>query len=142
MAMLSQATGAKLVLTLTPDPHRTMVDKQGYLKSFTPEETMDKLNKINIGDELLTMAHGVLGIGGMAIKKDLKRYFPQLKHETRQFVFKMIGEEINTETVLLDFDVREEPIIQSSQNQISDQIVESTGLSKKEIAKLSKEMSN
>lgn len=105
MAMLSQETGAKLVLTLTPDPHRTMVDQQGQLKSFTPEEALNKLNKISIGDELLTMVHGVLGIGGVAVKKDLKRYFPQLKPESGDFVFKMVAEGISTDTALLDFDL-------------------------------------
>ncbi|KNZ42072.1 glycosyltransferase family 4 protein [Acetobacterium bakii] len=105
MAMLSRETGAKLVLTLTPDPHRTMVDEKGLLKQFTPEETLEKLNKITIGDELLTMAHGVLGIGGMAVKKELKLYFPKLRPEIRQFAFQMVAEGINTDAKPLDFDV-------------------------------------
>lgn len=105
IAALCKETGVKLVFTLTPDPHRNMADQSGDLACFKVGETLEKLNKIIVGDELLTMADGVVGIGGKEVKEELEQYFPQLKHEESRFVFKMIGEGINTEIEPLDFDL-------------------------------------
>lgn len=107
IAALCKETGVKLVFTLTPDPHRNMVDQSGELVCFKVEETLGKLNKIIVGDELLTMADGVVGIGGKEVKEELAHYFPQLKHEESRFAFQMIGEGINTEIEPLDFDLWE-----------------------------------
>lgn len=105
IALLSQEMKAKLVFTLTPDPHRNMVDGDGHVQCFKVEETLDKLNKISIGDELLGMTDGIVGIGGDAVRRELELYFPQLTHNKGRFDFKMIGEGINTEVDMQNFDL-------------------------------------
>jgi glycosyltransferase involved in cell wall biosynthesis len=107
IAALCKETGVKLVFTLTPDPHRNMVGQSGELACFKVEETLEKLNKIIVGDELLTMADGVVGIGGKEVKEELEQYFPQLNHDESRFAFQMIGEGINIEIEPLDFDLWE-----------------------------------
>ena len=97
MALLSKEIHAKLVFTLTPDPHRNMADEDGKIACFKAEETLEKLNKISIGDELLAMADAIVGIGGEAVRRELELYFPQLKSRKGQFDFRMIGEGIDTD---------------------------------------------
>lgn len=97
MALLSKEIHAKLVFTLTPDPHRNMADEEGKIACFKAEETLEKLNKISIGDELLAMTDGIVGIGGEAVRRELELYFPQLSHKKGQFDFRMIGEGIDTD---------------------------------------------
>lgn len=97
MALLSKEIHAKLVFTLTPDPHRNMADEYGKIACFKAEETLEKLNKISIGDELLAMTDGIVGIGGEAVRRELELYFPQLKSREGQFDFRMIGEGIDTD---------------------------------------------
>jgi len=109
IALLSKEIGAKLVFTLTPDPHRNMADEDGKITCFKTEETLEKLNKISIGDELLAMTDGIVGIGGEAVRRELELYFPQLKSREGQFDFRMIGEgidtDIDTDRDLQHFDV-------------------------------------
>lgn len=90
VASLSKELNKKLVFTLTPDPHRNMVDELGKLKLFNFDEGYNKLNKIKIGDELLDQSDGILGIGDEQVKEELQRYFPQLSSKK----IKMIGEGI------------------------------------------------
>ncbi|MDP3387165.1 MAG: glycosyltransferase family 4 protein [Eubacteriales bacterium] len=105
IAVLCKEINIKLVFTLTPDPHRTMADQSGELACFKIDETLEKLNKIIVGDELLSIADGVVGIGGQEVKEELEQYFPQLKFEESRFSFKMIGEGINTEIDPFEFDL-------------------------------------
>lgn len=97
VAKAAEELKSHLVFTLTPDPHRNMVEKTGSLKSFNQEEALTLVNKITIGDEILCMAQGVLGIGSTKVHKELKEYFPQLSHGKDDFLFQMIGEGIDTE---------------------------------------------
>jgi glycosyltransferase involved in cell wall biosynthesis len=105
MANLSKEMQAKLVFTLTPDPHRNMADEDGSIACFKVEETLAKLNKISIGDELLAMTHGIVGIGGDAVRRELQLYFPQLNQHDSQVDFQMIGEGIRTDINMHQFDV-------------------------------------
>lgn len=105
MALLSRELGAKLVFTLTPDPHRNMVDANGDLLCFKVEETLEKLNKVTIGDVLLAMTDGIVGIGGETIKHELELYFPQLTRSDDPSRFRMIGEGIDTSLSSQNFDV-------------------------------------
>lgn len=105
IALLCKEMDVKLVFTLTPDPHRTMVDHAGDLACFKIGETLEKLNKIIVGDELLAIADGIVGIGGQEVKEELEQYFPQLKFKQSRFSFKMIGEGINTEIDPFEFDL-------------------------------------
>lgn len=97
IALLSNELQAKLVFTLTPDPHRNMTDANGNIVCFKVEDTLEKLNKITIGDELLAMTDGIVGIGGEAVQRELQLYFPQLSQRTNQSAFRMIGEGIETD---------------------------------------------
>jgi len=105
MALLSKEIHAKLVFTLTPDPHRNMADENGNIACYKLEETIVKLNKICIGDELLAMADGIVGIGGEEVRRELELYFPQLNLKKGQVSFRMIGEGINIDIDTRHFDV-------------------------------------
>lgn len=105
MALLSKEIHAKLVLSLTPDPHRNMTDEEGNIACYELEETLENLNKICIGDELLTMADGIVGIGGEEVKHELELYFPQLNLKKGKVGFRMIGEGINIDIDTRHFDV-------------------------------------
>lgn len=107
MASYAKDINSKLVFTLTPDPHRTMVDHQGRLKFFEMEEALEKLDRISIGDELLTMADGIIGIGGDAIRKELELNFPQLRHKKSNIYFEMIGEGIDSDAESHNFNDKE-----------------------------------
>lgn len=115
MALLSKEIHAKLVFTLTPDPHRNMADEDGKIACFKTEETLEKLNKISIGDELLAMTDGIVGIGGEAVRRELELYFPQLNHKKGQFDFRMIGEGIDTD-IDTDFDTHHFDVWQFLEN--------------------------
>jgi L-malate glycosyltransferase len=93
VANLSFDLGSKLVFTVTPDPHRNMTDENNSLKIYPLMELMLNLNKIKIGDELIEMANGIIGIGRENVEEELVEYFPQLKEKNS--IFKMIGEGIN-----------------------------------------------
>lgn len=93
VANLSDDLGTKLAFTLTPDPHRNMTDEKDSLKIFSLEELMLNLNKIKIGDELIEIAEGIIGIGRKKVEEELIQYFPQLKE--KKSLFTMIGEGID-----------------------------------------------
>lgn len=105
MASLSKEMHAKLIFTLTPDPHRSMVDADGNMLCFKVEETLEKLNKVSIGDALLAMTDGIVGIGGESVKQELALYFPQLHQAHNPSRFRMIGEGIDTGIEMQSFDV-------------------------------------
>ena len=105
MASLSKEIHAKLVFTLTPDPHRSMIDANGDILCFKVEETLEKLNQITIGDALLAMTDGIVGIGGESVKSELELYFPQLQQTHDSSRFRMIGEGIRTDIDTRFFDV-------------------------------------
>jgi glycosyltransferase involved in cell wall biosynthesis len=105
VALLAMEMNAKLVFTLTPDPHRGMADDAGNIACFEVQDTLQKLNKISIGDELLAMTDGIVGIGGDAVRSELERYFPQLNRGSGRFDFKMIGEGIDIDFDMHHFDV-------------------------------------
>ena len=104
VANLSYDLGSKLVFTLTPDPHRNMTDDNNSLKIFSLEELMLNLNKIKIGDELIEIADGIIGIGRENVEEELMKYFPQLKEKNS--IFKMIGEGINLNIIYEKLDLK------------------------------------
>ncbi len=107
IAFLSRELQAKLVFTLTPDPHRNMTDANGNIVCFKVEDTLERLNKITIGDELLAMTDGIVGIGGEAVQRELQLYFPQLCQQKYPSTFRMIGEGIDTDIDVSPFDLWE-----------------------------------
>lgn len=104
VANLSCDIGSKLAFTLTPDPHRNMTDKNHSLKIFSLEELMLNLNKIKIGDELIEIADGIIGIGGEKVEEELNEYFPQLIEKNS--LFKMIAEGINLNIIYEKLDLK------------------------------------
>lgn len=96
VAYVSKKIGSKLVATLTPDPHRNMIDENGELILFTQSELIEKLNKIMIGDELIDISDGLIGIGSNESRAELEQYFPQLKQKELKDkkTITMIGEGI------------------------------------------------
>lgn len=94
MASLCKELNKTLAFTLTPDPHRNIFEESGEVRAFSPEELMEKLNKIKIGDELLYRSDGIVGIGNQQVQEELKIYFPQFKEEVISKKLQMIGEGI------------------------------------------------
>ena len=94
VAHLAKELDRKLVFTLTPDPHRNMFDGSGHLKQLDFKELIEKLNKIKIGDELIGISDGIVGIGNSVVKEELEIYFPQFKEQHINKKIRMIGEGI------------------------------------------------
>ncbi|KAF0092583.1 MAG: Uncharacterized protein FD141_767 [Fusobacteria bacterium] len=107
VAEAAQELKSTLIFTITPDPHRNLVEKTGALKTFTTTEALTLSNKIYVGDKLLCLTQGVLGIGGAKIKNELMQYFPQLRFIQEHFLFRMIGEGIDTEPSYSPVDLKE-----------------------------------
>lgn len=97
VALLSKQLGKKLVFTLTPDPHRNMINNDGTLKSFDTNDYFQKLNKIKIGDELIFESDQIVGIGNHTVGKELESYFPQLLKEDKKETLWMISEGIKAD---------------------------------------------
>ncbi|MBB5179973.1 glycosyltransferase involved in cell wall biosynthesis [Planomicrobium koreense] len=100
VAHLCKELNRKLVFTLTPDPHRNMFDGAGQLKELDFNELIEKLNKIKIGDELIDISDGIVGIGNAEVKTELAVYFPQFKNEHVNGKINMIGEGIQIEQLM------------------------------------------
>ena len=94
VANLSKELNSKLVFTLTLDPHRNMSDEAGNFKELDFSELIEKLNKIKIGDELVYLSDGIVGLGKEKVGKELKKYFPQFKYKNIDKKVRMIGEGI------------------------------------------------
>ncbi len=99
VAILAKDLNKKFVFTLAPDPHRTMIDESGALAEYSWNELILKLNKIKIGDELLFISDGIIGIGSDQVKEDIQRYFPQFKDPSSSREIEMIGEGIKSEDI-------------------------------------------
>lgn len=97
VALVAKELNKKLVLTLTPDPHRSMVEETGELRKIDFDEMILKLNKIKIGDELILISDGIIGIGNHQVKAELRQYFPQFKEKRIRQKVKMIGEGIKVD---------------------------------------------
>jgi len=104
VALLSKQLGKRLVFTLTPDPHRNMTNNDGTLKSFDANEYFQKLNKIKIGDELISESDQIVGIGNQTVGKELESYFPQLLKEDKKEALWMISEGIKADGNLKNTD--------------------------------------
>ena len=92
-ARLARTNGAKVVTTVTPDPHRTLCGPDGALRRLTADEALASFHKILIGDELIRLSHGLLAIGRNTLGRELLPYFPQLE-DTRRKVIDGIDEGI------------------------------------------------
>lgn len=78
-ALAARSLGIGLALTLTPDPHRSVCDPDGHIRPRRGPEIHELLNRIWIGDELLSRARGVMAIGRDSFATSLIPYYPQLE---------------------------------------------------------------
>jgi glycosyltransferase involved in cell wall biosynthesis len=107
-ASLSTARAAKrlsipVIITLTPDPHRTMCDPSGFIRKVSLSEGLDLLYRIYAGDQIAQLADGIIGIGRQTAKNELIHYFPQLEDITAYQV-RSIDEGIPTEPAIESID--------------------------------------
>lgn len=91
---LGKETGGKIVVTLTPDPHRGLLTTNGDLIKMSYREILENANKIKIGDELIEVSNAIVGIGKEKVKNELEHYFPQLHLEQNSQKLFMISEGI------------------------------------------------
>jgi glycosyltransferase involved in cell wall biosynthesis len=78
-ALAARSLGIELALTLTPDPHRSVCGPDGHIRPRRGPELHALLNRIWIGDELLSWARGVMAIGRDSFATSLIPYYPQLE---------------------------------------------------------------
>ncbi len=125
IASLSKEQDKKLVLTLTPDPHRNMTNQTGEFAEFNFNEFIERLNKIIIGDELIAKSDQIVGIGNKIVKKELDLYFPQLLQKENQIKVRMISEGIQTDLALINI----------KEKAMTNQELEKIGITKKFLEK-------
>ncbi len=96
MAKLGGEKKRSVVMTLTPDPHRSMVQEHNYqIIGHGYREGIEKMHKIGVGQKLFRRSQGIIGIGGEQSKKRLLDYFPELTILPRNKPFQMISEGID-----------------------------------------------
>lgn len=78
-ALAARSLGIALALTLTPDPHRSVCGPDGHIRLRRGSELHELLNRIWIGDDLLSRARGVMAIGRDSFATSLIPYYPQLE---------------------------------------------------------------
>lgn len=102
-ALAARFLGIPLAVTLTPDPHRSVCGPDGRIRGRSGVDLRDLVNRIWIGDDLLSWSRGVLAIGRNTLSETLIHYFPQLE-DTRGRVFAGIDEgvRISADPVGLD----------------------------------------
>ncbi len=96
VARVARVQGVPVVMTLTPDPHRTVCGPGSAIVARRTEEAREIFNRVLIGDELLSWSRGVLAIGRHTFAKELIKYFPQLE-DARGKVTAAIDEGVNTD---------------------------------------------
>lgn len=83
MAQAARRLGAKLVFTVTADPHRVMSERYGRRQpgrpARTPAPLRDDLHRVFVADRLVARADGLVAIPGRSGGvRETVRYFPQL----------------------------------------------------------------
>jgi D-inositol-3-phosphate glycosyltransferase len=108
IARTAKQLDAKVVFTVTPDPHRTMAKR--YMETPLPAITthdalLFDLHKIFVADMLMREADGLVGIPGRANSEHLTRYFPQLtlQNNHRAKPLKVIAEGVTVWEAPEDF---------------------------------------
>lgn len=76
--MAAKTAGIPTVLTLTPDPHRGIDQRNEQRHDYSIEEVLSYFERIVTGDRLIELADGIIGIGRRSITTSLLPYFPQL----------------------------------------------------------------
>ncbi|MFE2878485.1 glycosyltransferase family 4 protein [Streptomyces roseus] len=81
LARAADRSGARLVFTATPDPHRNLARKHaeaGPDDAERAEALRDDLHRVFCADRLVDRADALVGIPGRPGTRDLLRYFPAL----------------------------------------------------------------
>ncbi|PRY37795.1 glycosyltransferase family 4 protein [Umezawaea tangerina] len=79
MAEAARHLGARVVFTLTPDPHRHLAERYAAGTADTDALRFD-LHRVHLGDLLVDRADTVVSIGGRS--DELRDHFPQLETRT------------------------------------------------------------
>ncbi|WP_372348555.1 glycosyltransferase family 4 protein [Streptomyces sp. KL116D] len=82
LAHAAERTGARLLFTATPDPHRTVAHKHADTDARDPERAhllRSDLHRIFCADRLVDRADEVIGIPGPSGTQDLLHHFPVLE---------------------------------------------------------------
>ncbi|MFD9739718.1 glycosyltransferase family 4 protein [Umezawaea sp. NPDC059074] len=79
VADAARLLGARVVFTLTPDPHRHLAER--YPEEGADEEALRfDLHRVRVADELVERADALVAIGGRG--DELVEHFPQLGHRS------------------------------------------------------------
>lgn len=96
MAKLAKDRKRPVVLTLTPDPQRSMRDERKHkIIPHDYQQGIDKIHRMEAGREIINIAGGILGIGGKRAKERLVEYYPELKSIPANKPFAMISEGVD-----------------------------------------------
>ena len=75
---IARETGAKIVFTVTPDPHRRLSSGVNTHTDLSIEKASKELTKVFISDWLIRLSDGLIGIGGEHSRAELESFFPEL----------------------------------------------------------------
>lgn len=103
VARAARSLGIPVAMTLTPDPHRSVCGPDGAIIPRKGAALHELLNRIFIGDQLLSLSRGVVAIGKHAFAGPLAEWFPQLE-DTRGSVRAGIDEGVDTGPSRTDID--------------------------------------
>ncbi len=94
---LARLLGKILVFTLTPDPHRNLSGREGMIRRMDTEDVLMNVNKVEIADELVEHANGIVLIGHGNRNDQIIPYFPALwlDEKVRERPVRIIAEGID-----------------------------------------------
>jgi len=75
---IAREVGAKIIFTVTPDPHRRLSSSMNTHTDLSIEGASKELTKVFISDWLIRFSNGLIGIGGERSKTELESFFPEL----------------------------------------------------------------
>jgi len=76
VARVARRRGLPCAVTLTPDPHRSLVSPDGSLRRLEKEDDLITLHRVWIGDELARDCRGLMAIGRRTLRREIMAYFP------------------------------------------------------------------
>ena len=96
---LGKRLNKKVALTLTPDPHRNFVGRQGTILYKEEKDVLRDLNKVWIADSLVEQVDGFVLIGHNRKNDQILPYFPQLwlDQEVRRKTLRIMAEGVRTD---------------------------------------------
>ena len=75
---MAKRLGKQVVFTLTPDPHRNFIERDGRLRTLAGRAAMRNMSKVFVADRIVENADGIVLIGHRNKNNQILPYFPQL----------------------------------------------------------------